>query len=112
MTIKIWTDRSGKRIDAKEFLERWKEGMKGITPLQQMKSMQTGYGIMIAGSIFGIVVSAINKLWWLVVILLGNLLINGTSALGNWQKIKQLTMLEKQMKSFEIDEKIQGNYIQ
>ena len=110
--MKIWTDKAGKRIDAKEFLERWKEGMKGITPLQQMKSMQTGYFIMIAGTIFGIVVSIITKIWWLLIILLGNLLINGTSALGNWQKIKQLTMLEKQMKSFELKPEEQGNYIQ
>ena len=108
----FWTDKAGKELTFKEFMERWKAGMQGITPLQQFKSMQMGYWIMIAGSIFGIVVSAMNKLWWLVVILSGNLLINATSALGNWQKIRQLTMLEKQMKSFEIQPEIQGTYIQ
>ena len=112
MSVKIWTDKSGKRIDAKEFLERWKAGMQGITPLQQFKSMQWGYLLMIVGSITGIVISCITRLWWLVLILLGNLVINGLAFLGNWQKIKQLSMLEAQMKGMELKPEEQGTYIQ
>ena len=110
--MKFWTDKAGKELTFQEFMTRWKQGMQSISPLQQFKSMQWGYLLMIIGSITGIVISIVTHLWWLVIILLGNLVINGLAFLGNWQKIKLLSGLETQMKSFEVPQEIKGNYIQ
>jgi len=91
-------DKSGKEITRKEFMERWKQGMKEISPLQQTKISLMGSWLVIAGVIAGIVTSFIIGAWWLLAILLGSLLVTGVSLLGLWQKYSALKKIDEQIK--------------
>ena len=66
-------DKSGKKINSKEFFSRWKRGIQGITPFQQIKIQIRSTWITIIGLLCGIVISAVNLevLWWLLLILVG-----------------------------------------
>jgi len=93
-------DKSGKEITKEEFMARWKQGMKEISPLQQTKISLIGSWLVIAGVIAGIVTSLIIGAWWLLAILLGSLLVTGVSLLGLWQKYSALKKIEEQIKQF------------
>jgi hypothetical protein len=67
----FWKDKAGKPVTRKEFMERWKEGMSRVTPLQQIKAQILFQWITIIGLICGIGVSIwmFDKLWWVLIIL-------------------------------------------
>lgn len=95
--MKIWRDRDGKWITAKEFGQRWKKGVEGITPLAQVRSQLTFTWITLSGILCGIIVSAWNltSLWWLGIILIaafGNTIVG---FIGIYQKYKQLLRIQK-----------------
>jgi len=83
-----WKDKDGKEVGRKEFMERWKKGMQGVTPLQQTEVQIRSTWIMIAGIIAGIIVAivAIKTAWWLLIILVGALGNTAIQQLGLWQK--------------------------
>lgn len=107
MTIKVWKDREGKWIDATKFRQRFVKGLEGVTPLQQTKSMLLGYYIVLVGVIWGIVMSAWYKQWWLLTILCGSFIVSGNSTHGTWQKYRNLKkfddMMKEQAKKVESD---------
>lgn len=86
--VKVWTDKEGNKLTPKEFLSRWKEGMKGITPLQQVKTQMFGTRIILLGLLCGIIfcIMGIKNLWWLLIILVGGLFNTLVQYLGLWQK--------------------------
>ena len=92
----FWTDTSGKQLTRKEFMERWKSGLKGITPLQQTKMQMNSTWIMLVGILCGIVVAiiAFKTIWWLLIILVGALFNTSIQQLGIWQKKKLLEQFE------------------
>jgi len=96
--MKIWRDKDGKMIDAKEFKERFNQGLQSVTPLQQTYSIQFGTFIILIGIIIGIITSIITKIYWLTTVLSGALIVNGVSFLGNWQRIRALKKVEEMMK--------------
>ncbi len=81
-------DKEGNELSFKEFCARWKKGMEGITPLQQITMQYKSTWIMIIGILCGIVVvgMVIKELWWLLVILVGALFNTVVQQLGTWQK--------------------------
>jgi len=83
-----YTTPSGEKISWKEFMLRWKKGMKGVTALQQTKSQMWGMYIMLVGIVGGIVVTFIDikTLWWVTIILIGALFNTCIQWLGMWQK--------------------------
>lgn len=94
------TTKSGEKITWKEFFQRWKKGIEGITPLQQTKSLFTSNVIMFIGIFCGLIISLFHfkSLWWLTIVLLGgviNILIN---MLATWQKLILLKMIEDSLK--------------
>lgn len=91
-------DKSGKEITGKEFMTRWKQGINGITPLQMAKSNQYGFYLILIGIITGIVTSIIYKQWWLLIILIGSIIVQGMGLIANIQRIKQLKAVEEMMK--------------
>ena len=89
----------------KEFFKRWKGGIQQITPLQQQKINLIGSVFVVCGVIIGIITSFIIKLWWMLVILLGSLLLTGVSLISILQKYFVFNELNKQMKEQDDDNK-------
>ena len=97
--------KTGEEITWKEFFNRWKWGIEGITPLQQTKSLFTSNFIMFIGILCGLIISLFHfkSLWWLTIVLLGgviNILIN---MLATWQKMALLLKLEYEMKQISLE---------
>jgi len=91
-------DKAGNKLSTKEFMHRWGEGIKKITPLQQAKISLMGTWFVIIGVIIGIVVTFISRTWWLVLILFGSFFVTGVSLLGAWQKYSALKKIDEIMK--------------
>ncbi|GBE19386.1 hypothetical protein BMS3Abin17_00109 [archaeon BMS3Abin17] len=101
----FWRDRKGKKVKTKEFFKRWKDGVNGITPLQQVKTTLWSFPLIIGGLITGIVISIINKSWWLVLILSGSLPITLMQIVSTYQKYRAIKRVEEAMKeAMENDE--------
>ena len=85
---KFWTDKAGNKLTYKEFMERWKTGMKGVTQYQQTKMQLSSTYIMLIGIMCGFVITFFNlkNLWWLSIILGAAFFNTSISALGLWQK--------------------------
>jgi len=47
--------RKGEKIKWREFFKLWKQGLEGITPLQQTKTTLVGFMPIFAGIVWGIV---------------------------------------------------------
>lgn len=90
--MKFWTDKQGNELTFKQFINRWKKGLEGITPLQQVKTQIWGLRIIILGLFCGIVICimGIKNLWWLLLILTGGLFNTSVQYLGLWQKKRLL----------------------
>lgn len=91
-------DASGKKITVKEFMTRWKEGIQNVNQFQQTKINLFGYWIMIAGLLIGIITSIMSKVWWLVIVLSGSLIVTGVSTFVGIQKYLIFKDLEMQLK--------------
>lgn len=92
--MKIWTDKQGNKLTAKEFMNRWKQGIERITPLQQTKNQIRGYYLIFVGIIWGIVYTFNSAQWWLFIILLGSGLITFMQYTTVYQKLLILKKLE------------------
>lgn len=94
--MKIWKDRDGKWIDAKEFGSRWKAGIESVTPLAQTRSQLVFTWITLIGILCGLVVSIISykSLWWLGIILVAALGNTFIGMIGIYQKYRQLKRVE------------------
>lgn len=95
-----WKDREGKEVGAKEFFRRWREGIEGITPLQQASATYKNTWIMIIGLFLGFLYSVwqIKNLWWLSIILAAALMNTLIMQIGNYQKYKALKRMEEAFK--------------
>ena len=90
-------DKEGNKITWKEFGRRWKEGINGITQLQQTKMQLQSIYIIIIGILFGITICFLNikNLWWLSIILIGGLYNSGVQLISLYQKINFLKYVEE-----------------
>lgn len=66
---------SGEEITFKEYVRRWKEGIKKVGIRSQTKLQIRSTWVIVLGIVGGLVISIINikSLWWLLLILLGSL---------------------------------------
>ncbi len=87
---------TGEVITGKEFLSRWKEGIKKVGIQSQTKLQVRSTWIMLIGIICGLVVTAINfsTLWWLFIVLCG--------ALGNTM-VQLVGLIQKQIMFKQIE---------
>lgn len=53
--MKVWKDKEGNKLTAKEFLSRFKEGIEMITPVQKLKNEARSTFTMLIGYIVGLV---------------------------------------------------------
>ena len=79
-------DKLGNKLTRKEYVERFKSGVKSITPLQQSRMNLMGTVIVFIGVVIGLFATSILKVWWLFTILCGSLFLTGVSFLGLIQK--------------------------
>lgn len=86
-----------KRLGFKEFMKQWKEGIVNLTPLQQVKSQLPGYVLILIGVTIGLIVTYINKTWWLFIILLGGAWIQIITFLGVIQKYLMLKNIDDEL---------------
>jgi hypothetical protein len=97
--MKVWTDKSGRKLSAGEFFGRWKSGIEKVTPLQQTASSLFGYTIIFVGIVWGIIFTIKLKQWWLLTILCGSLIISAMQFLGTVQKyliLKRIANIQKE----------------
>lgn len=106
----FWKDKQGNELNFKQFMQRWKDGVNGITPLQQNKIQLQGTIISIAGIILGMIASlfALKTLWWLEIVLIGALINTTISAIGIYQKV----LMYKNFQSLEQLEQIETEVIE
>ena len=88
-------------METKEFISRWKGGIEMVTPLQRTKVDLVSYTIILIGMILGIIINVHAKVWWLVIVLSGSLLLLVMTYLGVIQKFKMLTKFEQEVKNEE-----------
>ena len=98
----FWKDKKGNKLTYKQFMSKWKEGMRGITPYQQTRMQLNSTYIMLIGILCGFIITLFNlkNLWWLSIILGAAFFNTSISALGLWQKKVALQNIQ----SIDIDE--------
>ena len=95
--VKIWKDKEGRWISPQEFGKRWKQGIEGITPMQNVKSQIFFTCMILFGLIGGIFVSILawKTLWWLSIILIAAYGNTYFSAIALYQKYIQLKRIKE-----------------
>ena len=73
-------------MNLKEFFYKWSEGIQKITPLQLTFQQIIGQIIILCGIVVGLITSFIYKQWWIFTILIGSIIVTGTSFIGVLQK--------------------------
>ena len=86
------------------FFKRWGEGIKKVTPMQTIKVNLTGMLIILAGIVLGLVTTFYYKQWWIFVILVGSLIVQGLSFIGSIQKYLTFKHIETMTKEVENNE--------
>lgn len=92
--MKVWKDKKGNKLTAKEFIQRWKEGIERVTPLQQTQNQINGYIVVLIGELWGIYYALASKTLWLATILIGGYMISKAQLTGIYQKKLMLKQLE------------------
>jgi len=106
---KFWKDKNGNKLTYNQFMSKWKEGLKGVTPFQQTRMQLNSTYIMLIGILCGFVITLFNlkNLWWLSIILGAAFFNTSISALGLWQKKIALHNI-KEIDLDEIMNKLEG----
>jgi len=95
--MKVWKDKQGNKLDAKQFFKRWGHGIDGITPIQKLKTQLLGTRITLLGIFLGLCVSVYgwNNLWWVGIILTGAFINTAVQYLGLKQQLNMLKNMEQ-----------------
>jgi len=97
-------DKQGNKVNGKEFMQRWKQGIQEITPLQSTSiSLWSSIWVLI-GIILGIIICWMQELYWVVLILWGSLFLSVMSFIGIWQKYNVLKTMETMIKQRQGDD--------
>lgn len=95
-------DINGNKLKFKEFLKRWKNGIEGITPLQQARTNLLGNWIVVSGVLSGMIINALvrmsNQWWWIEIILGGSLILVVVQMIGGFQRYWKFKAIEKAQK--------------
>lgn len=98
-------DINGNKLKFKEFLKRWKNGIEGITPLQQARTNLLGNWIVVSGVLSGMIINALvrmsNQWWWIEIILGGSLILVVVQMIGGFQRYWKFKAIEKAQKELE-----------
>lgn len=94
----FWKDKKGKKLSLKEFLGRWKNGVEGITPLQQTRTTLLSFLPLFGGLIWGIAITFFGGTYWLTLILCGSFPITLMQFVSNLQKYIKQKKIDEQLK--------------
>ena len=102
--MKVWKDKAGNKLTAKQFLKRFKEGVDTITLIQKLKNEARSTFTMLIGYIVGLLSLIIYReafvvQWFtyaLIIIFLGATWSNGLKWVVLRQQLKQLQNLDKE----------------
>ena len=94
----FWRDKEGKGLSFKQFIGRWKEGIQGITPLQQTKTTLWSYLPIVAGLVWGLVITLVGETYWLSLILAGSLPITTIQIVSAFQRYISQKKVEEAFK--------------
>jgi predicted CDP-diglyceride synthetase/phosphatidate cytidylyltransferase len=88
-------------MEEKSRLQRWKEGIAMITPLQSAQASQKANWVMLIGFLGGIITMAFNlkQWWWIEIILTAGLFNHSIMMIGIQQKINMLSKFEQEDKN-------------
>lgn len=91
-----------RKLGHKKFMQRWKQGIEGITPLQQANNQIFFTIIVIIGILCGFTIALINlkTLWWLAIILFGALGNTLVSLVGLYQRRFMLQKFDTNIEEF------------
>jgi len=108
--MKVWKTKQGEKITAKEFVNRWKQGIEDITPLQQIKTQIYFTRILLFGILCGffIAIYSWKNMWWLAIVLgaaFGNTFVQ---IVALQQKKKMISQMEQ---SLQICKEVEDNEI-
>lgn len=94
MLMKIWKDKKGNKLTAKEFMQRWKEGIERVTPIQLTQNQINGFFVVMVGELWGIYVAILSLQYWLILILIGAFMVSKAQLTVIYQKKLILKKLE------------------
>lgn len=98
----LMKDVKGEEVGLKSFFSRWKEGVEGITPIQQAWTNLMGSWITLTGVLAGMIINALvrmsNQWWWIEIILFGSLILIAVQMIGGLQKYWRFKITDKAMK--------------
>ena len=105
--MKAWKDKEGKKITAKEFTKRFKEGIGNMTPMQRLTNEVRSTFIMLVGYILGLISLVIYRKsfvvqWFtyaLIIIFLGA----SWGQFTKWFALRQQLKLLKNMNENALD---------
>lgn len=105
--MKIWKDKSGKKITGKEFVQRFKEGMANVTPLQRTKNEVRSTFTMLIGYVVGlgslIIYRKLFVVQWFTYALILIFLGAGWGQLMKWIVLRQQMKILKTMNNESLD---------
>lgn len=88
-------------MNAKEFLSRWIEGMKNITPVQQLQIKTSAYFGGMIGLVFATVTLILYGTWNFTIFLIFMIVIQYVEWVGARQQYRNALMIEAQIKANE-----------
>ena len=91
-------DKQGNKLTTKEFFQKWKQGIKDITPLQTTRINIFGSLLVFIGIFIGLYATFVTKYWWLFIILCGSLILTSTAFISTLQKYFVYKELDLKMK--------------
>jgi hypothetical protein len=105
----FWKDKLNNKLSFKDFWKRFLSGVEGITPIQQTKTSLFGTIMIIAGELFGVVVTSFAHIWWIVICLIGGLIVTVVGVISLLQKYWRFKAVDNAMKemSKQIDKDIE-----
>lgn len=96
----FWKDKAGNKLSVKQFGSRFKDGVQGVTPLQQTKTNLISLFPIIAGMLWGATVSFIGGTYWMCLILIFSLpliIIQLISTLQRYWNLKKIAIELKRL---------------
>ena len=92
-----------KELGIRGFMKKWLRGVQGITPLQSTKVSLWSFLPVIAGMIWGLVITFLAKTYWLSLILVGSLPLTIIQIISTYQRYVKLKQVEETLKQLNND---------
>ena len=85
----------------KEFMSKWIEGMRNLTPEMVLKGQLLSQGFIILGFIFSFFFIVETSLWYFFLAILGITLMQVWTWVDIWKRLDGIRKLQKEMQDME-----------